>query len=260
MDLDLELAFALADLADAETASRWSPGGVDAVTKSDGTPVTEADHAAETAILNALRRHRPNDGMLGEEVGERARTNDRRRIVDGIDGTRFYAAGATTWGTLIALEVADEVVVAVCSSPVQNRRWWARRGGGAFTGPCDRSVETRLAVSRHADPSSARLATLPGPAGLLPHDCAAIERFTDRAVDHPWSHQMSVAEGQLDLAVWFGGDIWDHAAPSLVVEEAGGRFSDHFGGSRLDTRTAIYSNGLVHDAVLAAVAFDAHTT
>jgi 3'-phosphoadenosine 5'-phosphosulfate (PAPS) 3'-phosphatase len=76
------------------------------------------------------------------------------------------------------------------------------------------------------------------------------------SVDQPWSrsHQNRVAEGALDACVWFGGDIWDHAAPSILVEEAGGRFSDHWGGTRLDMRTAIYSNGVIHDEILAVLA------
>ena len=73
-------------------------------------------------------------------------------------------------------------------------------------------------------------------------------------VDRPWSHQFRVAEGEIDLCVWTAGDIWDHAAPSLIVEEAGGRFSDFHGGRRLDTRTAVYSNGVAHEDVLAAIA------
>lgn len=74
-----------------------------------------------------------------------------------------------------------------------------------------------------------------------------------RPMDRAWRHQNRVAEGEVDVSVWFAGDIWDHAAPSLIVEEAGGRFSDHWGGQRLDTRTAIYSNGRRHDEVLAAL-------
>jgi histidinol-phosphatase len=75
-----------------------------------------------------------------------------------------------------------------------------------------------------------------------------------RPPDRPWSHQNRVAEGEADLCVWFCGDIWDHAAPSILVEEAGGRFSDHWGGTRLDSRTAVYSNGARHDEVLDALA------
>ena len=72
--------------------------------------------------------------------------------------------------------------------------------------------------------------------------------------DWPWNHANWVASGVADTCVWFGGGPWDLAAPSILVEEAGGRFSDHRGGRRLDTRTAIYSNGARHDDVLAALA------
>lgn len=74
-----------------------------------------------------------------------------------------------------------------------------------------------------------------------------------RPSDTPWSQQCRVAEGEIAACVWFGGDIWDHAALSLIVEEAGGRFSDHSGTTRLETRTAIYSNGHCHEALLVAV-------
>jgi fructose-1,6-bisphosphatase/inositol monophosphatase family enzyme len=95
--------------------------------------------------------------------------------------------------------------------------------------------------------------------------CPASERLPDDAqkqvralasgvpADLEWCQQMYVAEGVIDAAVWYGGDPWDHAAPSVIVEEAGGRFSDHAGGRRLDTRTAIYSNGLTHAPLLAGV-------
>ena len=62
----------------------------------------------------------------------------------------------------------------------------------------------------------------------------------------------------MDVSVWFCGDVWDHAAPSILVEEAGGRFSDHHGGRRMDSHTAIYSNGVRHDEALAAVRPQSH--
>ena len=61
---------------------------------------------------------------------------------------------------------------------------------------------------------------------------------------------MKVAEEDLDACIWFCGDIRDHAAPSVIAQEAGGRFSDHLGGSRLDTRTGLYSNSLCHNQIL----------
>ena len=68
-----------------------------------------------------------------------------------------------------------------------------------------------------------------------------------------WSQQMKIAEGELDACIWYCGDVWDHAAPSLIVEEAGGRFSDLKGGKRLDSRKALYSNGFVHDQILTSL-------
>jgi histidinol-phosphatase len=251
---DLELAFRMVDAADAETLETWSPTGVTSMAKDDGTPVTEADAAAETAMLSVLRQLRPDDAFVGEELGEHAGTTGRRWIADGIDGTRYFAAGDETWGTLLALEVDGVITVGVSSSPVQNRRWWAVRGSGAFAGALDGSARTRIRVSGRTDLSPARLVCLPRFDALSPQRQELLERLaTGRPKDRPWSHQNRVAEGQVDVCVWFGGDIWDHAAPSIIVEEAGGRFSDHWGGNRLDSRTALYSNGCRHDEILAAL-------
>jgi histidinol-phosphatase len=252
---DLELAFRMVDAADDLTARTWKPGGLTATAKADGSPVTEADVAAEAAMLQTLRLHAPADAFLGEEIGEHPGHSGRRWIADGIDGTRFFAAGATTWGTLLALEVGGVVTVAVCSSPMQHRRWWATRGGGAFTGSSDRSAARPLRVSTTAALDADQLACLPSFDGMSSQRQRALaELVGGRPSDVPWSQQCRVAEGELAACVWFAGDVWDHAAPSLIVEEAGGRFSDHAGGSRLDTRTAIYSNGHCHAAVLTAVA------
>ena len=254
MQSDLELAFRLVDLADAQTLLWWNKSGVVSTTKGDGSPVTEADVAAETAMLAALKEARPDDGFLGEEVGEHVGTSGRRWIADGIDGTRFFAAGSETWGTLLALEVEGAIVLGINSSPLQKRRWWAERGSGAFTGPSDGLSATRISVSKGRDPSPDLLVCLPAFDSLLPHRQQVVERLAGgRPIDRPWSHQNLVAEGEVDMCIWFAGDIWDHAAPSIIVEEAGGRFTDHRGGTRLDTRTAIYSNGLLHETALHAL-------
>ncbi len=252
---DLAHAIHLADLADAMTLRRWSRHGVATTAKADGSPVTEADVAAEEAVLSAVRQERPGDGFLGEEVGERHGTTGRRWIVDGIDGTRFFAAGLAEWGSLIALENDGEIVLGVTSSPAQDRRWWATRRGGAFTGRSrSRSTVTRIHVSTAERFRPDRFITLPAHGALPMHRQQIIEQLAGGPpADHPWSHANRIAEGQADVCVWFCGDVWDHAAPSILVEEAGGRFSDHWGGRRLDTRTAIYSNGVRHDDVLAAL-------
>jgi len=253
---DLQLAFQLADIADAITLKTWSPTGVRSTTKADGSPVTDADIAAEQAVRTHLLASCPADGFVGEEIGEIIGTSDRRWIVDGIDGTRFFATGQRTWGTLIALEREGAVVVGVSSSPAQQRRWWATRGGGAFASrAADGSGAVRLHVTRSRALRPDRVATLPGFDRMAADQQQIIEGLLGApASDRTWSHQNQVASGELDACIWFGGDLWDHAAPSILVEEAGGTFTNHQGAHRLDSRTAIYSNGLIHDDILNALA------
>lgn len=254
MSPDLELAFRMVDAADVVTAAAWSPDGVTASLKIDGSPVTEADVAAERAMLTVLRQETLDDGFVGEEVGELPGNSGRRWIADGIDGTRFFAAGATTWGTLLALEVDGAITVAVCSSPIQQRRWWAVRGGGAFTAGIDPSTARPIRVGTSAPLTPDRFACLPRFQSLGVEQQRRLERVIGgRPDDWSWSHQCRVAEGEIAACVWFAGDLWDHAAPSLIVQEAGGRFTDHLGGTRLDTRTGIYSDGRCHESLLHAL-------
>lgn len=251
---DLAVAFDLADLADGISLRWWDPAGIETEVKPDGSPVTSADVAVEEAILEAITQRLPGDGFVGEEVGARSSANGRRWIVDGIDGTWFFAAGATTWGTLIALEIQGEVTVAVASSPATPQRWWATRGGGTWTST-KTNGQVRLAVSSCLLARPDRFVVLPSHRLLAPAHRAVIERLAGgRPADWPWSHPLAVASGSAEVSVWFSGGIWDLAAPSLLVEEAGGRFSDHWGQPRLDTRTAIFSNGSMHDEVQAALA------
>lgn len=142
MDSDIELAFRMVDSADAETMRRWSPGGTPSRTKEDGTPVTEADVAAENAMLTLLRDVCPNDGFLGEEVGEHVGTSGRRWIADGIDGTYFFAAGDKTWGTLLALEISGEIAQASVPVPPS--------GGGGGPSAVPELSPVQPTVKRHS--------------------------------------------------------------------------------------------------------------
>ncbi len=251
---DLELAFNLADIADTVTLKLWSPEGVESKIKADGTPVTSADGDAEHEILKALTATHSDDGFLGEEIGSRPSRNGRRWIVDGIDGTSGFVAGLPTWGTLIALEQECEITLGMISSPAQDKRWWAQKGCGAFTGTCDSNRNGRqIRVSNNKHTTANRVTTLPPFKDLATQARLSIASALSENLSlnlSTWSQQMKVAEGDLDACIWFCGDTWDHAAPSIIVKEAGGRFSDHLGGSRLDTRTGLYSNSLCHNQIL----------
>jgi len=142
---DLRLAHVMADAADDLTMRRFKAVDLRVETKPDLTPVSDADRAVEEAIRGTLRRARPRDAIVGEEFGTTG-YGSRSWVIDPIDGTKNYVRGVPVWATLIALMEGGRVVVGVVSAPALGRRWWAARGGGAWTG---RSLTkaTRCAVS-----------------------------------------------------------------------------------------------------------------
>jgi histidinol-phosphatase len=243
---DLELALQLADAADALSLSRFRTG-IAFETKADLTPVTEADRAVEAEIRRLLAEARRDDSVLGEENGRSSGNGSRRWIVDPIDGTRNYARGVPVWATLVALEESGTVSLGVVSAPALGRRWWAVRGEGAF------ADGERIAVSSVARVEEAVLSFTY--ANCVPE--LARRAWHVRGFGDFWAH-MLVAEGAVDGAVDATGvNEWDLAAVQVIVEEAGGRFSDFAGVSRIDGGGAVTSNGLLHDELLGALAVQA---
>ncbi|MGI5215235.1 inositol monophosphatase family protein [Plantactinospora sp. CA-290183] len=225
--------------------------------KSDGSVVTEADRAVEAVIREVLTGARPGDAVLGEEAGQQG-GGSRRWIVDPIDGTASFVAGDDRWLVLVALEEAGEIVVGVAAVPAQGKIWWARRGGGAFVADvagADVGAVRRIGVDRDRPEvlSGSRLGVVPTGDALLPADheliaplCAVVPRV-------PWRTHAAllVAAGELDLAVQTRGQLWDFAATSLIVEEAGGRHSGLDGERRPAPGPALFSRGdALHAAAL----------
>jgi len=257
---DLGLALHMADRADTITTEHFA-APITVETKPDGTPVTAADREVEEALRALVRQHRPADGFLGEEFGSTG-GHIRRWIVDAIDGTHNFADHRPQWGTLIGLEENGALVVGVASAPAVDRRWWASRGGGAWTAPLgDKSTPIALRVSQVESLTDARIEVLPPTevagirAGWRGRVADRIESATHRSAASPVSGHwpLLLAEGRLDASVHLWGGPWDHAALVAIVEEAGGSFHDLWGGHRLDTQTAVYSNALLGDALLALV-------
>jgi len=241
MSPDLALALALADAADAISIARFRAHDLVVETKPDLTPVTEADRAVEEALRERLAQERPDDGILGEEHGELGGDGNRRWIVDPIDGTRNYSRGVPVWATLIALEQDGQVRLGVVSAPALGHRWWAERGAGAFA---DGEPIHVSAVGRVED--AVLCFALEQELPPLAHRC-----WHPRAYGDFWAH-MLVAEGAVDGAIdAVGVSVWDLAAVQPIVEEAGGQFSDRDGVPRIDGGSAVSSNGLLHDALLA---------
>lgn len=206
--------------------------------KADGSVVTAADGAVESAIRGVLAAGRPGDAVLGEEQGQTG-GGVRRWIIDPIDGTALFVAGEDRWLTLVALEEDGGVVVAVAAHPAQGRVWWAARGAGAFEGRMEsgRVVGATPVHVAAREPSGVPAGGASGAADLLRRsrfavvperwgqDLVAPVRAVTAALPWPIHPALMIARGELDVAVQTGGQIWDFAATSLIVTEAGGSYS-----------------------------------
>jgi histidinol-phosphatase len=221
-------------------------------TKADSSPVTEADRSTEAAIRELIARERPGDAVLGEEMGSTG-SGARRWFIDPIDGTVNFVRGIPVWATLLGLEVDGSMRLGAVSAPALGRRWWAERGEGAFAaapaGRGDRIQVSDVADLSGAGISSAGLADFPEPARLVDL-VRKVKR--DRGFGDFWSH-MLVAEGACEAGLDPVVSVWDIAPLQVIVEEAGGKFTDFAGARRLDGGSALSSNGLVHDDVIAAL-------
>jgi histidinol-phosphatase len=255
---DLALALELTDEADRITLDRYGAADLVVESKPDLTPVSEADTAVEQAMRDRLAAARPDDSVVGEEYGVSASTHgDRRWIIDPIDGTKNYVRGIPVWATLLALQEGEDVSVAVVSAPALGRRWWAARGEGAFMSDALTGESRPLQVSAVRDLADAQLSF----AGLEDWDgigrIDAVLSLTGscwrtRSFGDFWAY-MLVAEGAMEIALDPIVSLWDLAAPQLIVEEAGGRFTDLGGIATADGGDAIATNGLVHEQALAIV-------
>ncbi len=174
-------------------------------------------------------------------------------MIDPIDATKNFVRGVPVWATLIGLMDGDEVVVGVVSAPALARRWWAARGGGAWTGRgltkatrCRVSEVSRLedASFSYSDVSSwGESSRQDGFLGL------ARSVWRTRAYGDFWSHVL-VAEGALDISAEPEVSLWDVAALQVIVEEAGGICTDLTGKATPDGGSVVCTNGLLHGQVL----------
>jgi histidinol-phosphatase len=250
VNADLSFAQLLADLADGITSRHFRSPELAVETKADLTPVSVADRETEEVLRAVITTQRPGDGIVGEELGGEG-GGPARWILDPIDGTKNYVRGIPAWATLIALQREGETTVAMVSAPALGARWWAARGEGAFAG--GRAIRVS-SVNRLEDASFAHASVKS--LEELGHGRAfralAERTSMERGFGDFWQH-MLVAEGAVEFALDPAVSLWDLAAVQLIVEEAGGRFTDFGGVARPDGGSGLSSNGLLHDEVLAAL-------
>ena len=238
---DLKLALELADEADRISLKYFRSEGLVVDTKPDLTPVSQADKEAERAIRDILERKRPDHAVLGEEFGADSRDAVWRWIIDPIDGTKRYIRGVPLYATLLALEHDGELVLGVVSAPAFGRRWWAARGLGAF------ADGRRIQVSKikRLQDAHISIASLDSwfERGLFNRlEDIGQSAWSSTGYGDFWSH-MLVAEGAAEAAIEPAGELWDFAPLKVIVEEAGGRFTDFAGNVTAGSGNGLSTNG-----------------
>jgi histidinol-phosphatase len=250
------LAFAhrLADETDPMALDHFR-GELTVTAKHDRTLVTQADTGIEERLRERISAAYPRHGILGEELGSDPGDGETRWILDPIDGTHNFVRGIEIWATLIAVERAGELLAAVVSAPALGRRWYASRGGGAGSRSRDGERPIHVsAVARLADAqvlfSTLRSIDAGGHGNGLRRLAASAWR--DRGFGDFWGY-MLVASGSAEVMLEVGPTLWDLAAPALVLREAGGRITSLDGAESISGPTALATNGVLHEVVLATL-------
>ena len=259
-ELDLAKAMETARRA-AEAASAASLAhfrrGVRVERKPDRTPVTQADRDAEAAILAVVREAFPDHGFLGEETGAHAGAAATRWIVDPLDGTKGFTRGRGFWGALVALEHQGRVVAGAMALPALGETYWAAKGLGAWMrtgdGPPIRLQVSRISAWEDATLSYGEPHVLFRPPMLERLAALALGAQTARCYGDLAGCAL-VLQGKAEAWVEAGVQIWDLAPLQILVEEAGGTFTDLDGKPTHASGSCVASNGLVHARVLGALA------
>lgn len=232
-----------------------APAGGVAAKSSRTDLVSDADRAAEAAVLEVLRAERPGDAIVAEEGGGTEGESGVRWLVDPLDGTINYLWGIPHWCVSVAALAGDEALAGVVHDPLRGETFRAARGAGAFLGT-ERlrrgapppPAEALVATGFHYRPEERARQAERVPALL--GEVRDLRRFGAAALDLAW-----VACGRLDGYLETGLSAWDVAAGALLVAEAGGAV--HRLAPREGRPGGIVAAPAPLDATLAALVYEA---
>jgi histidinol-phosphatase len=247
----LALLDEIADQTDRIALARFGQADLQIDIKMDRSPVTGADLAIEQMARRLAAAQDPGLGVYGEEEGETSVGSRVRLIIDPIDATQNFIRGIPIFATLLAIEIAGEVIAGVVSAPALRARWRAAKGKGAYRG------SQPIAVSNISDLADAQVlhGDIGGsveptpPSGLF--SLAKMAKRT-RGFGDFYQHVL-VAEGAAECAVDPGVSPWDIAALQILVEEAGGRATSLTGERTIYGGSLITTNGRLHNEVLSYI-------
>ena len=245
----LTVALEAAKNAEEIITSYYTSDAMKVELKADETPVTLADTEAEKTIRETIKQVFPDHGFIGEEYGIEEGESPYLWIIDPIDATKNYIRKIPIFGTQIALMKGEELILGVSNAPLLNELLYAEAGDGAFLNG------EPITVSSVPHPKDAMVChgglnwfvekgTFPGIYNLIT-DAARTRGFGDFYMYH------LVASGRVDAVVEAAISIWDIAAISVIVREAGGKVTDIRGQDiTKDTESMVATNGILHDTVL----------
>ncbi|MBB4640685.1 histidinol-phosphatase [Rhizorhapis suberifaciens] len=222
---DLDFAQRLADAA-GEAIRPFYRARFDIESKSDLSPVTQADRAAEAAMRAIIEKERPQDGIVGEEYGTVREDAGRVWVLDPIDGTRSFIAGRPIFGTLVAMMQEGWPILGIIDQPISRERWCGMAGQPTTlngqpvrTRPC-RALDQAILASTGPQ-------YFPGCSGE--HFSILAGQCRDTVWGGDCYNYALLASGQIDLVVESGLKLYDIAALVPVVEGAGGHMCDWTG-------------------------------
>lgn len=245
----LQVALEAAKNAEEIITAYYSGDAMKVELKDDETPVTLADRGAEKVIRETIKQAFPDHGFLGEEYGTEESDSPYVWIIDPIDATKNYIRKIPIFGTQIALMKDDDLILGVSNAPLLNELLYAEAGGGAFLNG------EPIAVSSVTQPEAGMIChgglrwftekgTFPGVYNLI-NDTARSRGFGDFYMYH------LVASARADIVVEAAISVWDIAAITVIVREAGGKVTDIQGQPiTKDTDSLVATNGVLHDTVL----------
>ena len=218
--------------------------------KQDGTLVTDIDLRMEEEIVKTIKKKFPGDAILSEENVYPLKGAHYRWIIDPLDGTHNYIRGVNIVGTSIALAFNKEVVMGIIHMPFTKELYFTSKGTGSYLNGekiyvSDRGLkETTLIydsniINEQTTVMLEHLKKLKGKVFIM-----RMFGSTARSLSY-------IAEGKADLEVEYTDKVWDFAAGAILIEEAGGKFTNHKGKHwDINNTEYIASNGVMHDEVL----------
>ena len=218
--------------------------------KDDGSPVTDADKAAETFLRQALARRFPDDAVIGEEHADTEGTSGQTWIIDPIDGTRSFVRGVPLFTTLLAMTDQQGPAIGVVAVPGLDEAVWAGRGLGCFHNG------RRTKVSTQGDLGRSYLCA----SGFEWWPDSAFERVRQSGARlRTWGDgygYVLVATGRVEAMIDPGLNLWDIAPMLVVIPESGGHISQWNGSTTASAGDWLATNGAIHHQLISRLRGD----